>query len=245
MNALVDINCDMGESFGAWALGNDEALMPWIHSANIACGFHAGDPGVMARTVSLALKHGIQIGAHPGLPDIQGFGRREMSISPQEAYDMTLYQIGALDAIVRAKGGILQHVKPHGALYNLSARQAEIAKALAQAVCDADPSLILYGLSGSISVKIAAEMGLAVKHEVFADRTYQSNGALTPRSHPKALISHPEEMMAQAEDLLLRQQVCSVDGEWIVVRADTICVHGDGPHALQFAKMLYERFALA
>ncbi|MDX1907551.1 MAG: 5-oxoprolinase subunit PxpA [Bacteroidia bacterium] len=232
----------MGESFGAWTLGHDESLMPYIHAANIACGFHAGDPGGIRRTVQSALRHGIKLGAHPGLPDLQGFGRREMSLSPTEAYDLTLYQVSALRGIVSACGGRLYHVKPHGALYNMAARQPELAQAIARAVADLDPSLVMMGLSGSALVAAGEAAGLRVLHEVFADRTYQPDGSLTPRSHPHALIEDTTTLLTQAEDLVLRQQVRTLTGAVIPLRADTLCIHGDGVHAQVFAEGLFRRF---
>nr|WP_317241402.1 5-oxoprolinase subunit PxpA [Hymenobacter sp. 5414T-23] len=187
----VDLNCDMGESFGAYSLGHDEAILPFITSANIACGYHAGDPAVIKRTVRLALQHGVAIGAHPGLPDLVGFGRREMAVSPEEAYDMTVYQLGALAAFVLVEGGTVHHVKPHGALYNMAAINPALAEAIAEAVYRVQPEACLYGLAGSALISAGQKLGLSTAHEVFADRTYQPNGTLTPRRQPNALITDP------------------------------------------------------
>ncbi|TCP57603.1 UPF0271 protein [Tumebacillus sp. BK434] len=225
LSLRVDLNCDMGESFGAYELGRDEEILAYVTSANIACGFHAGDPSVMRKTVQMALEKGVAIGAHPGLPDLVGFGRRNMAISPQEAYDLTVYQIGALQAFVQAAGGTLQHVKPHGALYNMAAQDAGLSLAIAEAVYRVDPALILYGLSGSQLVLAGEQIGLRTAHEIFADRTYQPDGTLTPRTAPGALIDDPATAAAQVIRMVR-------DG---TVRADTVCIHGDGHHALAFA----------
>lgn len=234
----IDLNCDMGESFGAYKLGTDEQILPFITSANIACGFHAGDPGTMRKTVQLALQHGVGIGAHPGLPDLVGFGRRNMDISAQEAYDMVVYQIGALAGFVRAEGGVLQHVKPHGALYNMAAKSQKLSEAIAEAVYTIDPSLILFGLSGSELVKAGERIGLRTAHEVFADRTYQADGSLTPRTQPDALIADEETALQQVVRMVKEGKVQSRQGEAVAIQADTVCIHGDGPHALAFARKI-------
>lgn len=232
----VDLNCDMGEGFGAYRLGNDEALMPLISSANIACGFHAGDPGTMARTVALAVRHGVAIGAHPGLPDREGFGRRHMQISPQEAYELTLYQVGAMAAMARAAGGRVQHVKAHGALYNMAAKEPALARAIAQAVADLDPGLLFIGLAGSELIVQAKACGLRVASEAFADRTYQPDGSLTPRSRDDALVASDEAAVAQVLEMVTAGRVRATNGEWIALQADTICLHGDSANALSFAQ---------
>ncbi|NGQ93668.1 LamB/YcsF family protein [Brevibacillus sp. SYP-B805] len=236
----VDINCDLGESFGAYRIGNDEEVLPLITSANIACGFHAGDPGTMRRTVHLALAQGVAIGAHPGLPDLIGFGRRNMEISPQEAYDMVVYQIGALDAFVRAQGGRMQHVKPHGALYNMAAKDDKLAEAIAEAVYKVSPDLILFGLSGSALIRAGEKIGLRTASEVFADRTYQQDGSLTPRHAPDALIDDPVTAARQVLRMVREGKVMSRQGVDVPITAETICIHGDGPHALQFARRIRE-----
>jgi UPF0271 protein len=225
----------MGESFGAWRMGNDDAVLEHVTSANIACGFHAGDPATMRRTVEAALARGVAIGAHPSLPDLAGFGRRDMRITPQEAYDMVLYQVGALDGITRARGGRLHHVKAHGALYNMAAKDAQLARAIAQAVRDFDAELVLYGLSGSELIRAGREAGLTVASEVFADRTYQSDGSLTPRSRPDALIHELQASVEQVRRMVLDGEVRAVDGTVVKIAADTLCIHGDAPQAPAFS----------
>ncbi len=238
---MIDLNCDMGEAFGNYVMPNDEKLMEYISSVNIACGFHAGDPAVMQQTVALALKNGVAIGAHPGLPDLQGFGRREMKITANEAYQLTLYQIGALSAFVKAAGSKLHHVKAHGALYNMAAKDSSLAKAIVQAVYDFDPSLILYALAGSKMIEEAEKVGIITASEVFADRSYQDDGLLTPRSADNALITNEEEAVNQVLGFALKQEVRSTSGNRIAVRAETVCLHGDGEHAVAFAKLIAER----
>ena len=235
----------MGESFGAWTLGNDTALMPFITSANVACGFHAGDPTVMKATVRAALKHQVAIGAHPGLPDLAGFGRRNLDISPEEAFDMTVYQLGALQAVVQAEGGRLHHLKPHGALYNMAATNAALAEAIAEAVYKVQPELRLYGLAGSELTKAGEKLGLRTAHEVFADRTYQANGTLTPRRQPDALITDTSVAIAQVLRLVQSGVVRTQQGQEVVIRADTVCLHGDGAHALEFAQRLSQELRAA
>ena len=230
----------MGESFGAWPLGDDAALLPFVTSANIACGFHAGDPAVMKRTVRLALRHGVAIGAHPGLPDLVGFGRRELAVSAEEAFDMVVYQLGALRAVAQAEGGQLHHLKPHGALYNMAARRAPLAEAIAEAVYRVQPELTLYGLAGSELVRAGEKLGLRVAHEVFADRSYQPDGSLTPRQEPGALLTDADAAVAQVLRMVREGQVRSQQGPDVAIRADTVCLHGDGPHALEFAQRLNE-----
>ncbi|WP_312518001.1 5-oxoprolinase subunit PxpA [Anaerospora sp.] len=232
----VDLNCDLGESFGAYTMGLDEEILPFVTSANIACGFHGGDPGVMRKTVLLALQNEVAIGAHPGLPDLIGFGRRNMEITSQEAYDMVVYQIGALEGFVKAAGGKMQHVKPHGALYNMAAKKQELAEAIAEAVYKVNPELILFGLSGSELVLAGERIGLRTAHEVFADRTYQADGALTPRKQPDALITNQEQAVAQVVRMVKEGTVLSQQGAQVAIKADTVCLHGDGAHALVFAR---------
>lgn len=235
-NFSVDLNCDLGESFGAYRIGNDEQILPYVTSANIACGFHAGDPGVMRKTVQLALQHQVAIGAHPGLPDLAGFGRRSMAVSPQEVYEMVVYQMGALSAFVQAEGGVLHHVKPHGALYNMAAVDVRLAEAIAEAVYKVKPEACLYGLAGSELIQAGSRLGLATAQEVFADRTYQPDGTLTPRSLPNALITVPEEAAQQVVRMIKEGKVRSQQGQDVTIQADTVCIHGDGPHALEFAR---------
>lgn len=237
----IDLNCDMGEAFGNYPMPNDDILLNHITSANIACGFHAGDPEVMQHTVAMAIKKGVAIGAHPGLPDLQGFGRREMKISANEAYQMTIYQIGALYGFVKAAGGKLHHVKAHGALYNMAAKDAALAKAIVQAVHDFDSTLILYGLAGSEMIEAAKKIGIITASEVFADRTYQDDGSLTPRSQSNALITDEQQSIAQVLQMVKHQQVQSVSGKTIPLKAETLCLHGDGSHAVEFAKLINEK----
>lgn len=238
--ANIDINCDMGEAFGNYPMPNDEILFKYISSANIACSFHAGDPKVMQDTVALAIQNNVAIGAHPGLPDLQGFGRREMKISPKEAYQITIYQIGALSGFVKAAHAKLNHVKPHGALYNMAARDVKLAQAIVDAIHDFDPSLILYGLAGSEMINAASKIGLKSASEVFADRTYQDDGSLTPRSLANALITNEKDSLAQVLKMINQQQVISVNQKVISLKADTLCIHGDGEHAVEFAKTIHQ-----
>ncbi len=238
----TDLNCDMGEGFGAWNLGNDEAIMPFISSVNIACGFHAGDPSVMKKTVKNALKHQLKIGAHPGLPDLQGFGRRELHISAEEAYDMVMYQVGALSGFVKAEGARMHHVKPHGALYNMAAKSKALSDAIAEAVYKIDPELVLYGLSGSELIRSGLNAGLKVANEVFADRTYQQDGTLTSRKDPDALIKTNQAAIKQVIGMVREGRVISLQATEVNIKADTICIHGDGPSALEFASLIYREF---
>ncbi|MGZ4164702.1 MAG: LamB/YcsF family protein [Tumebacillaceae bacterium] len=234
----VDLNCDMGESFGAYKLGTDEEILEFVTSANIACGYHAGDPATMRKTVTMALERGVGIGAHPGLPDLVGFGRRNMDISAQEAYDMVVYQLGALYGFVRAAGGRIQHVKPHGALYNMAAKSKRLSEAIAEAVYNVDGNMVLFGLSGSELVKAGEKIGLRTAHEVFADRTYQKDGSLTPRRQPDALIQDEQEAIKQVVRMVKEGKVMTQQGVDIPIQADTVCIHGDGAHALLFARQI-------
>ncbi len=236
----IDLNCDLGESYGAYTLGLDEQVLPIVTSVNIACGYHAGDPGVMRRTVRLALQHGVAVGAHPGLPDLIGFGRRNMEITPREAYDMVLYQIGALDGFVKSEGGTLQHVKPHGALYNMAAKKRDLSEAIAEAVYRFNPELILFGLSGSELVRAGERIGLRTASEVFADRTYESDGSLTPRHLPDAVIADHEQALSNVMRMVKEGALQSRQGTEIQIKADTICIHGDNAHALVFARQIRE-----
>ncbi|MBK9156144.1 MAG: LamB/YcsF family protein [Chloracidobacterium sp.] len=234
----VDLNCDMGESFGPWKMGNDSEIMNFVSSVNIACGFHAGDATVMRKTAALAFEKGLAVGAHPGYRDLQGFGRRNMSMSPQEVSDIVLYQVSAMKGICESMGGSLHHVKPHGALYNQAARDPELACAIASAVRAIDPSLVLYGLSGSQLISEARNAGLAAASEVFADRSYQADGSLTPRSLPDALIEDTGAAVLQAVGMITEGRVASTDGTSVNVEADTICIHGDGANAVPFAEAI-------
>jgi UPF0271 protein len=235
MSLRIDLNCDMGESFGPWVMGRDEAVMASVTSINVACGFHAGDPGVMARTVRLAAERGLAVGAHPGFPDLQGFGRRAMAATPAEVRDMVLYQVGALAAFTRAVGIAVAHVKPHGALYNLAAADPVLARAIAQAVKDFDPALVLVGLAGSHLVAEAEALGLRAAAEVFADRSYEAGGGLTPRNLPGAMVEDEDEATARVLRMVLEGKVRTRQGEDLPLRADTVCIHGDQPRAAAFA----------
>ncbi|WP_026464427.1 5-oxoprolinase subunit PxpA [Adhaeribacter aquaticus] len=234
----VDLNCDIGESFGSYNLGNDAAILPYVSSVNIACGFHAGDPSVMNRTVKLALMHKVAIGAHPGLPDLVGFGRRDIAVSPEEVFDMVVYQVGALEAFVRANGGRLHHVKPHGALYNMAAVQENLAEAIAEAIYKVNPEAVLYGLAGSALIKAGLKTGLVTANEVFADRTYQPDGTLTSRRLPNALITNHQEAVKQVIKMVKELKVTTLDGKEIALKADTICIHGDESNALEFVALI-------
>lgn len=236
MDKKVDLNCDVGESFGAYRLGFDEELMPYISSASIACGFHAGDPIVMRQTVHWAEEVGIAIGAHPGFPDLIGFGRRDMQVSPEEARDYVIYQVGALQAFTEAKR--LQHVKPHGALYNMGAGNEELARAVAEGVREVDPKLILVGLAGSAWVNAGREAGLRVASEVFADRALNADGTLVPRSHPQAVIYEVKEVVARVLKIVNEGKVIAINGDQIEVNVDTICLHGDTLGAVVLARTL-------
>ena len=241
----IDLNCDMGEGFGAWSMGQDEALLELVTSANIACGYHAGDPATMQRTVQCAVAKGVALGAHPSLPDLQGFGRRTMAISPEEARGLTLYQMGALDAFARAAGSRLRHVKAHGALYNMAAKDRALADAIASAVRDFDPSLILVGLSGSELIKAGLALGLPCASEVFADRGVEPDGSLTPRGRPGAMIEDEDLAVARVLRMVLEGKVTGRDGADVAIQADTVCIHGDQPKALAFARRLRQALAEA
>ena len=230
----IDLNCDMGESFGAWTMGLDAEVMGSITSANVACGYHAGDPEVMRRTVRLARDHGVAVGAHPGLPDLAGFGRREMKVTARELEDMVLYQIGALAAIAGAEGVRMQHVKAHGALYNMSARDAELAEAIARAVAAFDTSLILLGLPGSELIRAGEKAGLRTAAEGFADRAYEPDGSLASRQKPGSVIHDPATVITRAVRMVRDRGVEAIDGSWVGLEVDTICTHGytRGAHEL-------------
>jgi UPF0271 protein len=235
---IVDLNCDMGESFGSYKIGRDDEILKYVTSANIACGFHAGDPSTMKRTVNMAIENNVGIGAHPGLQDLVGFGRRPMDISPEEAYDMVVYQIGALQGFVQAEGGSLQHVKPHGALFNMAAKQKELADAIAKAVKAIDSELVLFGLANSELVKAGREAGLRTASEVFSDRTYQKDGSLTSRREPNALITDHEQAVSQVIRMIKEQKVLTLQDVDIDIEAQTICIHGDGENAVDFASYI-------
>lgn len=231
----IDLNADVGESFGIYKTGQDELLLRIVTSGSIACGFHAGDPAVMRRTVRLAAQAGVSIGAHPGLPDLAGFGRRDMSIEPREIADLVLYQLGALSAIAKAEGAALRHVKPHGALYHMSVRRADTAEAIARAVASFDDTLVLIGLPGSELLSAASRLGLSVAAEGFADRSYEPDGSLTPRHLAGAVVSEPGDAAERAVRMVRDGEVSARDGSTLSMTVDTICVHGDTPGATDLA----------
>lgn len=239
----IDLNSDMGEGFGRWPLGNDDALLEHVSSTNIACGFHAGDARTMATLVRNARARGVSIGAHPGLPDLQGFGRREMKVSPSEAYEMTIYQIGALKGFTDAAGVRLAHVKAHGALYNMAAKDEKLAEALARAVKDVDASLVFFVLSGSAMVESARSLGLKTACEVFGDRSYQDDGSLTPRSQPGAMITDLKQSLAQVLRMVREGRVRTQSGKDVAIECDTLCLHGDQPGAVEFAREVRKALA--
>lgn len=242
MTLRVDLNCDMGESFGAYEIGADDAVFPFITSANIACGFHGGDPTVMRRTIANAVTHGVAVGAHPGLPDLIGFGRRSMDVSLDDAYDMVVYQVGALLGVARAAGAPVQHVKAHGALYNMAAVKRDLAAAIARAVRDVDQELVLFGLPGSFLISEGEAAGLTTACEAFADRNYMNDGTLVSRKRPDAHVHDANEAVTRAIRMVREGKVRSVDGVDVDLRADTICLHGDGAHAVEFAQRLRAAF---
>lgn len=239
----IDLNCDLGESFGIYDIGNDDIIMDYVSSVNIACGFHAGDPEIMERTVDLAIEKGVSIGAHPGYPDLQGFGRRAMAMSDESLRSMIIYQVGALKAFVEIKGGRLNHVKPHGALYNLAARDILTARVIAKAIKDIDPDLILMGLAGSEMIKAAKEIGLPYANETFADRRYTDDMKLVPRSQIGAVIDQVEESVVQCVDMIINKRIMSINGEELTITGDSICIHGDNNHGIELVKALHQTFS--
>ncbi|HSO71018.1 MAG TPA: 5-oxoprolinase subunit PxpA [Thermodesulfobacteriota bacterium] len=236
----IDLNCDMGESFGAYKIGEDEKIISYISSANIACGYHAGDPLVMDRTVRLAREHGVAVGAHPGFPDLLGYGRRILETLPGEVRSYVLYQVGALDAFCRANKVKLQHIKPHGALYNLAAREENTAREIIEAVTAYNPELILVALSGSRLAEMAGSAGLKVAREVFPDRAYQADGRLAPRRLPGSVIHEVDQVRERVVRLITRGSMISIEGQEIELKADTLCLHGDTPGAWMLAKTIGE-----
>jgi UPF0271 protein len=238
MKWTIDLNSDLGESFGNYVIGQDEQILQYVTSANIACGYHAGDHNVIRRTVRLAVANGVGLGAHPGLPDLMGFGRRYIAVDPEDVFNMTLYQIGALQAFAVLEGTRLQHVKPHGALYHMAAQDSAIAQAIVEAVAAVDQALILFGLDGSELIKAAEKAKMKVAREVFADRSYQPDGSLTPRIVPGAFIHEPEEAVNRIIRMVKEGKVITTDGTDRPIQADTVCVHGDGPQALSFVQQL-------
>ena len=234
----VDINCDMGESFGIYRLGFDEEMMSHITSANIACGYHAGDPIVMERTISLAKKHGVSVGAHPGFPDLVGFGRRSMELTPREVRNDLIYQVGALSAFAQIEGLSLQHVKPHGQLYNLAAKDEPMTRAICETILALDKNLILVALSGSKMAEIASESGLKVAREAFADRAYHKDGSLVSRKREGSVIHDSEKVGERVIRMVQEGKLQSIEGDLIDLEVDSICVHGDTPGAAQLAQTI-------
>jgi UPF0271 protein len=232
----IDLNSDLGESFGAYVMGDDEALLPSVTSANVACGFHAGDPRVLGRTVALCTRARVAVGAHPGYPDLQGFGRRDLACTPEEVHADLLYQIGAARAFCAASGVRLQHVKPHGALYNRAAKDPALARAVAAAVRDAGEELILLGLANSLFEDAAREAGIPFASEAFADRAYQADGTLVPRSRPGAVLHDAREAAARVVRMATEGVVTSLDGAEVSLRPQSICLHGDTPEAVAMAR---------
>lgn len=236
----VDLNSDLGESFGRYTLGMDAEIIPLVSSANVACGYHASDPVVMNKTIAMAKEAGIRVGAHPGFPDLMGFGRRNMAVSPEEAKAYTLYQLGALDAFCKAHGVAMQHVKPHGALYNMAGKDYALSKAICEAIYAYDKDLIVMALSGGELVHAAEDMGLKVAREVFADRAYEEDGSLVNRRKEGAMITDENEAIARVVRMIKEEKVTAITGKDIPIKADSVCVHGDGVKALAFVKKIRE-----
>ncbi len=240
MKAIVDLNSDLGESYGAYTMGMDGEVLKYVTSANIACGFHAGDPLIMDKTVKLALENGAMLGAHPGYPDLLGFGRRNLDITKEEAKAYMLYQLGALEAFAKANNTTLQHVKLHGAFYNTTSVNEKLAEGIVEGLLEYDRNIILLALSGCLLAKMAEERGLKVAHEVFADRAYNTDGTLVNRKLPGAMI-HDEALALERIKMMVKEKkVQAIDGSFISIKADSICVHGDNPKAVEFVKFIKE-----
>ncbi|RHQ93823.1 LamB/YcsF family protein [Ruminococcus sp. AF21-42] len=238
----VDLNSDLGESFGRYTIGNDDKIIPLISSANVACGYHAADPVVMGKTIAMAKEADIRVGAHPGFPDLMGFGRRNMNVTPAEAKAYVLYQLGALDAFCRVNGVKMQHVKPHGALYNMAAKDYALSTAICEAIKEFDSNLIVLALSGGQLAKAAQDMELRTAMEVFADRGYEEDGTLVDRRKDGAMITDENEAIARVIRMVKEKKVTAVTGKDIPIQADSICVHGDGAKALAFVEKIREAF---
>ncbi len=243
MGRMVDLNSDLGESFGAYTIGMDDEVIKLVSSVNVACGFHASDPVVMRSTVEKAVAANAGIGAHPGFYDLMGFGRRNMNISPKEAYAYVTYQLGALNAFCVQQGVRIQHVKPHGALYNMAGKDYELAKGICSAIYDFDPDIILLGLSGSQMIKAGQDTGLRCANEFFSDRAYEDDGSLRARTKEGAMITDENEAIERVIKVLKTGYVTTYSGNELELRIDSICVHGDNPHALEFVKTIRERLA--
>ena len=234
----IDLNCDLGESFGAYKIGLDSEVIPFISSANVACGYHASDPVVMSKTVKMCKEYGVHIGAHPGFPDLLGFGRRNMNVSPSDAKAYVMYQIGALDAFCKANGVKIQHIKPHGALYNMAGKDYNLAKAICEGIYEINSDYILLGLSGSMLLKAAEDTGLRSASEVFADRAYTDDGSLVPRTAEGAVITDENIMISRVVRMIKNGEVETISGKIIPIKADSVCVHGDGVKAVEFVKRI-------
>jgi UPF0271 protein len=234
----VDLNSDLGESFGRYTLGMDDRIIPLITSANVACGYHASDPVVMEKTIKMAKEAGIRVGAHPGFPDLMGFGRRNMNVTPAEAKAYTLYQLGALDAFCKAQGVTMQHVKPHGAFYNMAAKDYELSRAICEAIASYDKNLIVMALCGGQLLRAAKDLGLRAASEVFADRGYEEDGTLVDRRKEGAMITDEDEAIARVIRMVKEGKVTAVTGKDIEIQADSVCVHGDGEKALAFVEKI-------
>ncbi|MFZ5966236.1 MAG: LamB/YcsF family protein [Bacillota bacterium] len=236
----VDVNSDLGESFGNYTIGLDEKVIQFVSSANIACGWHAGDPLVMEKTVEIAKEQGVGIGAHPGYPDLMGFGRRNMTVTPEEVKAYVKYQLGALMAFAVSQGEKIQHVKPHGAMYNMAAKDYSLAKAIAEAIHEVDKDIILLGLANSEMIKAGEEVGLKTASEVFADRAYNADGTLVTRNKPGAVIHDADLAISRVVRMVKAGKVTAITGEDIEIKAQSICVHGDNPEAVAFVKQIRE-----
>jgi len=245
MNKFVDLNSDLGESFGAYKIGLDEEVLKYVSSANIACGWHAGDPIVMRKTVEIAYKNNVGIGAHPGFLDIMGFGRRSMTVTPEEMKQYTIYQLGALYGFVKAVGAKIQHVKPHGAMYNMAAKDDKLARAIIDGIFEVDRDLIVLGLSGGKMISAAKEKGLKAANEVFADRAYNPDGTLVARSLPGSMIYDRNLAISRVLRMVTQGKVIAINGEDIDIKVDSICVHGDNPEAVEFVRLIKEELTIA
>lgn len=237
----IDLNCDLGESFGNYKIGMDEEVIPLISSANVACGYHASDPIVMQQTIAMTKKFGTAVGAHPGFPDLMGFGRRNLSVSPAEAKAYTLYQLGALDAFCRTQGVKLQHVKPHGALYNMAAKDYELARGICEAIYEFDKDLIVLALSGGQLIRAGQDIGLRTALEFFSDRAYEEDGTLVNRRKEGAVITDENEALARVVRMIKENKLTAITGKDISIKADSVCVHGDGVKALEFVEKIREK----
>ena len=237
----VDLNSDLGESFGNYKIGNDDKIIPLISSANVACGYHASDPVVMQKTIAMTKKFGTAVGAHPGFPDLMGFGRRNLSVSPAEAKAYTLYQLGALEAFCRTQGVKMQHVKPHGALYNMAAKDYDLARGICEAIYEFDKDLIVLALSGGELVRAGQDIGLRTALEFFSDRAYEEDGTLVNRRKEGAVITDEDEAIARVVRMIKENKLTAITGKDISIKADSVCVHGDGVKALEFVKKIREK----